>query len=130
LSHAAAQAANDRFDHDLVPGVYRPPIAHAFDSHEEGQLRPVFRFREDHDRADLRDRFRENCRREHGGFPRPVREVALVQRDVLDADNPLVRFELDDAVHEQKRIAMRKNALDGRVVERERDVHRVYSREV
>jgi hypothetical protein len=45
-----------------------------------------------------------------------MRQVALVQRDVLHADDPLVRLELGDAIHEQERIAMREDALDRGVV--------------
>ena len=52
-----------------------------------------------------------------------VRQVALVERDVLDADDALVDFELRDAIHEQKRVAVGKNPLDGGVVERQRQVH-------
>ena len=45
------------------------------------------------------------------------------ERDVLDADDPLVRLELGDAIHQQKGIAMRQDAFDCRVVERKRQVH-------
>ena len=48
------------------------------------------------------------------------REIPLVDRDVLDADDALVRLELDDAIDEQERIAVRQNALDRRVIERQR----------
>ena len=41
-----------------------------------------------------------------------VRQVALVERDVLDADDPLVDLELGDAIDEQKRIAVRQDPLD------------------
>ncbi len=58
------------------------------------------------------------------GMPRAgVRQVALVERHVLDADDPLVDLELGDAIDEQKRIAVRQNPLDRRVVERQRQVH-------
>ena len=52
-----------------------------------------------------------------------VRQISLVERDVLDADDPLVDFELGDAIDEQKRIAVRQNPLDRGVVERQRQVH-------
>ena len=50
-------------------------------------------------------------------------EIALVERHVLDADDALVDFEFGDAIDEQKRIAVREDALDRRVVERQRQVH-------
>ena len=53
-----------------------------------------------------------------------MREIALVERDVLDADDPLVGLELGDAIDEQKRIAVRQDPLDRGVVERQREVHR------
>ena len=50
------------------------------------------------------------------------RQVALVDRDVLDADDAFVRLELGDAIDEQERVAVRQDALDSRVVERQLDV--------
>src|SRR5213082_1000996 len=55
---------------------------------------------ENQNRADLRDGFREDRRRQHRRSVRRVRQVPLVQRDVLDADDPLVDFELGDPVDE------------------------------
>ena len=52
-----------------------------------------------------------------------VRQIALVERDVLDADNALVDLELGNAVDEQERIPVGKNPFDRRVVERQRQVH-------
>ena len=60
-----------------------------------------------------------------GASPGRCAEIALVERHVLDADDPLVRLELGDAIDEQERIPMRKDPLDGRIVEGEREVHRV-----
>jgi len=103
--------------------MHRPAVPDAFDAGEEGQTLPVLRLREDEDRADLRDRFGQNRRRQHRRGVRRVRQIPLVEGDVLDADNPLVDFELDDPIHEQKRIAVGQNAFDRRVVERQRQVH-------
>ena len=52
-----------------------------------------------------------------GLLPGLVPEVPLVQRDVLDADDPPVGLELGDAIHQQERIAVGQDTLDGRVVE-------------
>ena len=58
------------------------------------------------------------------GRPSTVgRQVALVERHVLDADDPLVDLELGDAIDEQERIAVRQDPLDRGVVERQRQVH-------
>ena len=53
-----------------------------------------------------------------------MRQVALVERHILDADDALVDFEFGDAVDEQERVAVLQNAFDRGVVERKRQVHR------
>ena len=58
-----------------------------------------------------------------GGSCRRVRQVPLVERHVLDADDALVDLEFDDAIDEQERIAVRQNPFDRRVVEGQRQVH-------
>src|SRR5262249_8648519 len=50
-------------------------------------------------------------------------QIPLVQRHVLDPNDPLIELELRDAIDEQKGISMRKNAFDSLVIERERQVH-------
>ena len=110
------------------PGCTGPPVADALDAGEKRRAAAVLRLREDHDRADLRDRFGEDRRRQHRQLAVAVRQVALVQRDVLDPDDPLVGFELGDAIDEQERIAVRQDPLDRRVVERQRQgIHEVAS---
>jgi hypothetical protein len=47
----------------------------------------------------------------------------IVARYVLDADDALVDLELRHPIHEQERVAMEKNPLDGGMVERECQVH-------
>ena len=51
------------------------------------------------------------------------RQIALVERHVLDPDDPLVDFELGDAIDEQERVAVRQDPFDRGVVERQRQVH-------
>jgi hypothetical protein len=118
LSHPAAQPFHARFDLDNVARPHRLPVAHALDAHEEDQLFAVLRLREDQDRADLRDGLRQDRRRQHGWLTWLTREVPLVQRDILDPDNALVRFERRDPIHEEERIAMRNDPLDRGVIER------------
>ena len=55
--------------------------------------------------------------RQHRALAGPVPEVALVERDVLDADDALVRLELGDAIDQQKRVPVGQNALDRGVVQ-------------
>ena len=50
-----------------------------------------------------------------------MREIPLVERDVLDADDPLVGLQFRDAIDEQERVAVRQDPLDGAVVEGERE---------
>ena len=82
------------------PGENRTAVAHALDAREEDEALPVLRLRENQDRADLRDRLGQDRRRQHRRAVRGVRQIALVERHVLDADDPLVDLELGDAVDE------------------------------
>ena len=99
------------------------PEANALDAGEEGEALSVFRFRQNQDGADLRDGFRENRRRQNRVAIGRVREVALVARHVLDADNTLVELELRHAIDEQERVAVRQNPFDRGVVEGQGQVH-------
>ena len=47
------------------PGMHRTAEAHALDAREENQPLTILRLCENHDRADLRDRFGEDGRRQH-----------------------------------------------------------------
>jgi hypothetical protein len=100
------------------PGRNGPAVADALDAHEVDQLLAVLRLREDHDRAHLRHRLGQDRRRQHRRLVPRVGQVALVERNVLDADDALVGFELGDPIHQQERVAVRQDPLDGGVVER------------
>jgi sigma-B regulation protein RsbU (phosphoserine phosphatase) len=127
-AHPAAQAADDGFDLDDVPRVHRPPVANALDAGKKRQALAVLGLGQDQDRADLRDRLGQDGRRQGGRLPIAVREIAFVERDVLDSDNPLVDFDLRDAIDEQERIPVREDPLDRSVVERQfQAVHEVAS---
>ena len=110
-SHAAAEPQDYGFDDDDVARMHGPPEADALDAHEKDQALAVFRLRENHDRAHLRDRFGEDRRRQRRRLVVAVREIPLVERDVLDADDPLVDFELRDAIDEQERIPVRAGSV-------------------
>src|SRR5262249_35387694 len=56
--------------------------------------------------------------------PSRARQIPLVLRHVLDADDALVRFQLDDPIDQQEGKTVRKNPFNRGVVERERQVHR------
>ena len=103
--------------------MHRTSVPHAFDTHEVDQFFAILGLREDHDGANLRDRLRENRRREYRGIIVAVREVTLVERDVLDSNDAFVRFELRDAIDEEKRISVRQDAFDRGVVEGKGQVH-------
>src|SRR4029079_12404172 len=122
-AHAAAQPADHGFDHDLIAGVHGAAVSYPLDSHEVDQFFAVLRLCQNHDRANLRHGFGQDRWRKHRRSARLVREIPLVQRDVLDADNPFVGIELGDAIDEQKWIAMRKNPFDRTVIKRQRQVH-------
>src|SRR5687768_7509644 len=59
LTHPASQPAHGRFDLDDVPRVHGAAIANPLDPHEVDQLLAILGLRENHDRADLRDRLGE-----------------------------------------------------------------------
>ena len=127
-AHAAPQPLDERFDHDDVSGVHGAAIPDALDAHEVRQLLTVFRLGEDQDRSYLRDRLRQDRRRQDRQLAISARQVALVQRDVLDADDALIDLDFDNPIDEQKRVPMREDALDGRVVERQlQGVHELAS---
>ena len=118
-AHATPQPPHLRLDLDDVPWMDGAAESHALDPHEVDQPLAVLRLRQDQDRPDLRHRLGENGRRQHRRLAVAPREIALVQRDVLDPDDALVRLEFGDAIDEQERITMRKDALDRGVVERQ-----------
>ena len=120
LSDAASQPLDARLNLDHVARPHRAVIADAFDTHEEGKPFTVFGLRQNQDGSDLRDRLGENCRRQRRRLSWLTRKVSLVERDVLDADDPFVRFELGDSIDQQKWISVGQDALNRRVVERQR----------
>src|SRR5690606_21876974 len=99
------------------------PIAYTVDAHEVDQLLAVLGLGQDEDRADLCHRLGENRRRQHRALPRPLPEVTLVATDVLDAHDTPIHLELDHAIDEQQGIAVRQDAGDGLVVERQGLIH-------
>ena len=98
-AHPAAQPADQGLDLDHVARVHGTPIADALDAGEERQALPVLWLGENQDRADLGDRFREDGGGQRRRFAVPVRQVALVQGDVLDPDDPLVDFDLGNTIN-------------------------------
>ena len=119
LSYAASQPLDASLNLHHITGSHWSVITDAFDAHEEREPFAVFGLRQNEDGSNLRDRLGENCRRQRWRLSRLTRQVALVEGDVLDADYPFVGFELRDAINEKKWIAVRKDALDRRVVERQ-----------
>jgi hypothetical protein len=119
---AASQPSHRSFDLDHISGVDRPAISDLLDAHEVDEFFAVLGLRQNHDGTDLRHGFRQDCRRQHRQLAWTMGQISFVQRDVLDADDALVGLELGYAIDEQKRIAVRKDPLDSRVVERKRDV--------
>src|SRR5262249_26057112 len=105
--------------------VHRMAEPDPFDAAKQDQPAAILGLRENQDGADLRDTFRQ-YRRGHGrGLTGRVREIALVERDVLDADDPAIRLELRDAIDQQERVAMRQDPFDDADVEgKGESVHR------
>jgi hypothetical protein len=122
-SHAAAQSHDERLDLDDITRAHGTTIADLLDAGEVDQALAIFRLRKNHDGADLRNCLGENRWWKDGRAVRLPGEITFVQRNVLDANDPLIEFELGDAIDEQKRIAMGKNLLDGGIIERQREIH-------
>src|SRR3954470_14254588 len=93
LQHAdtAAQALHTGLDDDRVARTHRAAVAHAFDPAKENELVLVLGLREDQDRADLRDGFREDRGRQRRRAAAVVPQQRLVAADVLDPHDPLVQ---------------------------------------
>src|SRR5204863_6976829 len=105
-SHPAAQPNDFGFDDHNVSRMHGAAETHTLDAGEKNESLTIYRLRENHDRAHLRDRFSKDGRRQHRRLA--VREIALVERYILDPDDALVDFEFRDAINEQKRITMGK----------------------
>ena len=65
----------------------------------------------------MRDALGQDRRRQGRAFTGLMGQIALVEGDVLDSDDPLVRLQLGDAIDQQKGIAMRKDVLDDGVIQ-------------
>ena len=70
IAHPAAQPPHDRFDLDDVAGMDRAAVADALDAGEEGQPLPVLGLGQNHDGADLGDRFGQDRRRQRPALRR------------------------------------------------------------
>ena len=105
-------------------------ITHAVDAHEEDQLVLVLRLGQDHDRPDLGHRLGQQGRRQRHRIAGRVRQSRLIARHVLDPHDSLIRFKRRDAIHQQERIAVGEDPLDGGVVEGQLEVGHVRRNQV
>jgi hypothetical protein len=109
LAHAAFDLFNIGAHDDLIARMDGVTEAQLVDARKIRNQAAVFFRIEQRDAADLGHGFRQ----QHARHNRLAREVALekqfVERRVLNADSVFHRFQLDDAVYEQHRIAMRQN---------------------
>jgi hypothetical protein len=102
-------------DDHLITRNNRTTQARLINSRQEGHI--VFAlfgstFEQSEDRAGLRHRFNgENAWHDRRTRKMSVEE-RLIDRDVLQRDNSLVGIDFDDTIHQQKRIAMRKDPHD------------------
>ena len=98
-----------RLDPELVAGHDGPAEAAPVDAREvEELLLPVRRDPEEAHARDLGHRLEDQNPGHHRVAGKVSLEELLVERDVLDAHDPLARLELEDPVHEQERIAVRQ----------------------
>src|SRR5581483_2228020 len=104
----------------LVAGQHRLAELGAVDPHEIDELRLVGRV-EVADAQGAR-RLRQPLDDQHARHDREVREMALEERLVdahaLDADGALVGIHVDDAVHQEERVAVRQQLHHPRDVRR------------
>ena len=107
------------FDAELVAGHDGLAELGAFDAGEDHELGfAIGDLGEQKSTASLGDGFNDE-NTGHDGVSRKVSvEVGLVGGDVLEGDDALAAFDLDNAVNEQERIAMWQDALDLDDVER------------
>jgi len=122
LSHSAPQALDRGLDDNRVTRMDWMQIADFLDTEKVDQTLPVHGLGEDENCANLRDSLGQNGRWQNRALTRPVRKIAFVERNILDADDPPVLFELGDLVDEEKRVAMGEDLLNRRVVEREGEI--------
>src|SRR5215472_17597470 len=106
------------FDTQLISGDDRSAKARLIDGGEIKKLLVAFLNLGKQEQATRLRHALDDQHSGHDGFPREMAlKVAFVDRDVFDGHNTLEPFDLQDAVHEQERIAMRQYFLNARVVE-------------
>ena len=86
--------------------------AHIVDSCEKCDAPFVFVHRAKRDTACLREGFDDQDSGHDRVLGKMTLKKMLVDGDILDANSPLADFELDDAIDQQERKAVRKNFLD------------------
>src|SRR5687768_11173509 len=111
--HRAPQLQYVHFEQNLVSRHDRPPPLHFVERHEVHDLGCRVLHHGHHENStDLRHRLDQQYAR-HNRLPGKVSlKERLVDGHVLQAYNPLPRLELDDTVHEQKRISVREELQD------------------
>jgi glutamate carboxypeptidase len=118
----AAEGENVHLDAKLIARRYRPPEARALDTGKHQQLIvAVLNFAEQQRGPRLRHGLNDQHTRHDGVAGKMSDEKGLVDRNILDGDDPLSTDEFDHAVDEQHRIAVRQQ------VEKLADTERLFA---
>lgn len=116
-SHLAAQPLDASLDLDDIPRVDEAAIPNPFDPHEQWDAASVLRFGEHENGSHLRQSLGQDANRQRlPAVGTRLGQVPIVHGDVLDPHDSSIGFELDDAIDQQERVAMRQDALDRRVI--------------
>src|SRR5687767_8374162 len=118
LLDAAADAQRGDGDGQRVAGHYGAAEARVVYAAEEDELTfAPLDLLERVDRADLRHRLDDEDAGHDGRAGEVALKEVLVDRHLLDPDDAHPAGQLDDAVHEQERVAVRQDLLNGAGVE-------------
>ena len=111
--HARADAQRGNFEDQSVTGNYGPAKARFFDAGEQHELLiAILDLTKSQHRANLRERFDDEHARHYRRAGKVALKIRLVNAYLLDADDSFARHEFDNAIDEEKRVAMRQELLN------------------
>src|SRR5262249_55616085 len=129
LARAGPELQDLHGELELIPRHHGAPEARAVDP---GEVHELLRARrkvvEQEHRARLRHRLDDQDAGHDGSAWEVPLEGRLVHGDVLERDDPLLALHLEDAIHEEERVAMREAVEDLANVHQTSSFRRIASR--
>jgi hypothetical protein len=111
-SDIATDLTDLNFEPQGIAGANWSLETHPIDASEEGCFVPILRVAEEGNGTDLGQCFDDEYTRHHRISGKVTDEERLVDRHIFDADGALPPFDLDDAIDQEKGIAVRNDLLN------------------